>query len=90
VIVAPISRWRVLRIPATFQQPALTRSAASARLPGVARQPALLGLVAPVLPMGLGLTGAFPLTWFQLRLRRRMARSLRRGRRPDPGRREPG
>ena len=31
VIVAPISRWRVLPIPATFQQPQLARAAASAR-----------------------------------------------------------
>jgi signal peptidase I len=87
VIVAPISRWRALPIPATFQQPALTRSTASARPAGVARLPALSGLTVPAAPLGLGLAGAFPLTWLQLRLRRRMARPPRRGRRWDPGRR---
>src|SRR5215469_5392180 len=45
VIVAPVSRWGVLPIPATFQQPALTRSAASAARPGPAGLPVLSGLV---------------------------------------------
>jgi signal peptidase I len=69
VIVAPISRWRVLRIPATFEQPRLASAAGA------------LAMLA--LPLGFGLTGAFPLTWLQSRLRRRLARSHRRGR---PGR----
>ncbi len=86
VIIAPISRWRTLPIPATFQQPALTRSAASARPVGLARLPVLSGLVAPAVPLGLGLTGAFPLTWLQLRRRRRPARSPERGRPRAPGR----
>jgi signal peptidase I len=102
VIVAPISRWRVLRIPATFEQPRLATAAGAlaARPPGppgppgpalamlalpvgLATLPALSGPMAPALPLGFGLTGAFPLTWLQLRLRRRLARSHRRGR---PGR----
>jgi signal peptidase I len=103
VIVAPISRWRELPIPATFQQPQLARAAALAPTPaGRAAPPALTGLMAPAMPLGLGLTGAFPLTLLQLRLRRGRAGTprraqLRRGRlrghrpgRGRPVRRRPG
>src|SRR5262249_6297254 len=88
VIVAPISRWRVLSIPATFQQPRLARSAASAWSVGPAALPAAFGPMAPAVPLrlGRGLTGAVPLPWLQLRLRRRLSRSARRGRPPPrPG-----
>jgi signal peptidase I len=74
VIVAPVSRWSVLSIPATFQQPRLSHAA------GLATLRAWSGRVAPAAPLGLGLAGAFPLAWLQLRLRRRLARALRRGR----------
>jgi signal peptidase I len=74
VIVAPVSRWSVLPIPATFQQPRLSHAA------GLATLRAWSGRVAPAAPLGLGLAGAFPLTWLQLRLRRRLDRALRRGR----------
>jgi len=93
VIVAPVSRWRVLPIPATFQQPQLEQAAASApAAPARAGRAALTGLMAPAVPLGLGLTGAFPLTLFQLRLRRRLAGSRRRRRlgRGHPGRGQPG
>jgi signal peptidase I len=83
VIVAPVSRWRVLSIPTTFDQPRLAGARATAR-------PALPSSVATAVPVGAGLAGAVPLTWLQLRLRRRLARSLRRarfGRRPPAGRR---
>jgi len=73
VIVAPVSRWSVLPIPATFQQPRLSHAA------GLATLRAWSGRVAPAAPLGLGLASAFPLTWLQLRLRRRLARA-RRGR----------
>jgi len=48
--------------------------------------------VAAALPLGFGLVGAVPLTWLQLRLRRRLAGSVRRGRlaRGHPGRGRPG
>jgi signal peptidase I len=80
VIVAPVSRWRVLPIPATFQQPQLARGAALAPAragPAPAGPAALTGSMATAVPLGLGLTGAFPLTLLQLR-RRRLAGSLRR------------
>jgi signal peptidase I len=83
VIVAPVSRWRVLPIPATFQQPQLARAAALAPAPAGAApagRAAVTGSAAAAVPLGLGLTGAFPLTLLQLRLRRRLAGSLRRGR----------
>ena len=97
VIVAPVSRWRVLPIPATFEQPQLGRAAALAPAPaGRAAPPALAGLVATAVPLELGLTGAFPLTLLRLR-RRRLAGSLRRRRlgrgrppRGGPGRGRPG
>jgi signal peptidase I len=93
VIVAPVSRWAVLPIPATFQQPRLAQPAALASAParpapaGRAAPSALTGLTGAAVPLGLGLTGAFPLTLLQLRLRRRLAGTLRRGR---PGHKHPG
>jgi signal peptidase I len=73
VIVAPVSRWRVLPIPATFQQPRLAQAAALAPArpapAGRAAPSALAGLMGPALPLGLGVTGAFPLTLLQLRQR---------------------
>jgi signal peptidase I len=95
VIVAPINRWTLLPIPATFEQPQLTRATAltpAGPAPaGRAAPRALTGLMATAVPLGLGLTGAFPLTLLQLRLRRRLAGSLRRGRlrRHRPGRGRP-
>ena len=89
LIVAPVRRWRVLSIPATFQQSRLSRAAAAlaaSPVPGAAALPVtaavISGPLAPVAPLGLGLAGAFPLTWLQFRLRRRL-RPLRPGRRRD-------
>jgi signal peptidase I len=89
LIVAPIRRWGVLSIPATFQQQALSQSAAAlaaSPVPIAAALPAagavISGPLAPVAPLGLGLAGAFPLTWLQIRLRRRVRRVPRPGRRP--------
>ena len=65
VIVAPVSRWRVLPIPATFQQPQLAQAAALAPAPaGAARRAGRRDRSAlAAVPLGFGLTGAFPLTW---------------------------
>jgi signal peptidase I len=96
VIVAPISRWRILPIPATFQQPRLTAAAAAA----MAADPATVGLQAlrasgaPVLralalPGGAaaaGVIAALPLTLLQRRLRRRLRARSRGSHRPGrPG-----
>jgi len=98
VIVAPISRWRILPIPATFQQPALTSSGAAA-LPAPARLRApgasMLGALAlPGAPAAAGVVAALPLTLLQRRLRRRLRGRFRRpggpGRAPRGTGREPG
>jgi signal peptidase I len=81
VIVAPVSRWRVLPIPATFDQPRLSSAFAGAQgHGGTPALPTLTGPVAAAVPLGLGLVGAFPLTWLQMRLRRRLGGSPRRAR----------
>jgi signal peptidase I len=83
VIVAPISRWRVLPIPVTFQQPKLTSAAAMAAGPaldGVLRASGsvVLGALAlPGTPAAAGVVAALPLTLLQRRLRRRLRGRLR-------------
>jgi len=86
MIIIPASRWRVLPIPATFQQPRLAGSAAGPGDGGVgAADHVALGsrrLAAasptPAVPLGLGFAAALPLTWVQRRMRRRFAGFLRR------------
>jgi signal peptidase I len=87
IIIWPPSRWRILPIPATFSQPALhstAASAASASLPDLLS--ARLEPAGPALPLTFGFAAALPLTWLQRRIRIRVAR--RQGRRP--GSRRPG
>jgi signal peptidase I len=83
LIVWPVSRWRVLSIPATFDQPKLAAGrtpAAAARVaaaltgPGIPVRPG-----APLAPLALGFAGAVPLALLQRRLRRPAARSVIRG-----------
>ena len=96
VIVAPISRWRILPIPATFEQPRLTSAAAAA----MAADPATAGLQAlrasgasvlgalalPGAPAAAGVIAALPLTLLQRRLRRRLRARSRGGHAPGrPG-----
>jgi signal peptidase I len=75
VIVAPISRWRILPIPATFHQPRLAASAAAApglkvhRVPGASL---LAALALPGAPAAAGVAIALPLTLVQRRVRRRL------------------
>jgi signal peptidase I len=94
MIVWPISRWRILPIPATFEQPGidLPKSAAAGHGTAAGRAAAAAALnagatgrgiavapAAPYLPLEAGFVGAVPLTWLQRRLRRRVRR--RTGRR---------
>ena len=86
LIVAPFRRWRLLSIPSTFQQPGLSKSAAAlaaSPVPFAAALPVagavITGPMAPVAPLGLGLAGAFPLTWLQFRRRVRWPRPPGRG-----------
>jgi signal peptidase I len=84
LIIAPISRWRVLPIPSTFEQPklaaALSRGPAQAGGSVLAGAPGVAG--SPAAPLALGFAGAVPLTLLQRRIRRRV-RWSRAG--PGPG-----
>jgi signal peptidase I len=76
VIIWPISRWRILPIPATFERPGL--AAASSAPPAAQDTGALLSArlepARPALPLALGFAGAVPVTWLQRRVRLRIAR----------------
>jgi len=90
-IVWPPSRWRVLPIPATFQQPSLnsnsSQSAAARTHARVASAVALDSMTvpavpaAPLFPLAAGFAGAVPLTWGQRKLRVSVQRRLARRRR---------
>jgi signal peptidase I len=81
IIIWPPSRWRILPIPATFEQSALNKRAASSAAAAGADQLLAGGVrlqsTGPVLPLSLGFAGAVPLTWFQRRVRRRIRRRRR-------------
>src|SRR5690349_3366863 len=85
VIIWPPSRWRILPIPATFQQPQLSASAAAA--PAAADTagllPARLEPSGPAVPLALGFAVAVPVTWLQRRVRLRFARRTARRAPPD-------
>jgi signal peptidase I len=77
VIIWPLSRWRILPIPATFEQPTLNAAAAAA--PPAAQDTtdllsARLEPSSPALPLVLGFAAAVPVTWLQRRARLRLAR----------------
>jgi signal peptidase I len=80
VIIWPISRWRILPIPATFNTQALNSSHAAG--PSAAGSDLLTARAEPtgqVVPLALGFVGALPLTWLQRRVRMRVGRRPRRG-----------
>ncbi len=83
VIVWPPSQWRILPIPATFEQAGVTRAASSAA--AAVRAAAAVTTVplrpdAPYLPVAAGFAGAVPLTLLRRRI---LARHSRR--RPGNG-----
>jgi signal peptidase I len=89
VIIWPASHWRILPIPATFENPALNGShaAAAAAGPSAAGLNAATARAEPtgqVVPLTLGFAGALPLTWLQRRVRLRLARRRRRGPKGSP------
>jgi signal peptidase I len=94
-IVWPPGRWRVLPIPATFQQPALNSksSQSAAARASAARAAALDSMTvpavpaSPLFPLAAGFAGAVPLTWGQRKLRGSVQRRLARRRLPLSGRR---
>jgi len=93
LIVWPLSHWRVLPIPSTFDQPGVDKpkagAASSAQAQSVAQEQAAAEATlagtrvkpeAPYLPLAAGVVGAMPLTWLQRRARRGLIRRLRGGR----------
>jgi signal peptidase I len=78
VIIWPPSRWRILPIPDTFQQPKLSATAAAAGTPTAQEAAGLLSArlqpSSPALPLTLGFAVAVPVTWLQRRVRLRAAR----------------
>ena len=97
VIIWPLSRWRILPIPATFEQPKLnasgavppTRGTNGPSAAGDASATAVLSArlepANPALPLALGFAMALPVSWLQRRARIRAARiraSRRRAARP--------
>ena len=85
IIIWPLSHWRILPIPATFEQPALNGSHAAG--PSGAGRDLLTARAEPtgqVVPLALGFAGALPLTWLQRRARTRVARRRRRGPKDPP------
>ncbi len=84
-IVWPPSHWRVLQIPATFDQPGIdspakARAAAASTGSPSGGQPdgqqvsAMVRPATPYLPVTVGVAGAIPLTWVRRRVRRRLRR----------------
>ena len=77
VIIWPPSRWGVLNIPATFEQPQLNASNAAAGGSTAALVAAMdngtpIQSAGSALPLGLGFLGAVPLTLLQRTARRRL------------------
>src|SRR5580693_2330439 len=85
IIIWPPSRWRILPIPATFEQPALNGShAAGPPVPGSALLTARAEPTGQVVPLALGFVVALPLPWLQRRVRMRVVRRRRRGPKDPP------
>jgi signal peptidase I len=77
VIIWPPSRWGVLNIPATFEQPRLNASNAAAGGSTAVLESAIdngtpARQSASPVPLALGFAGAVPLTWLQRKARRRL------------------
>jgi signal peptidase I len=86
IIIWPPSHWRILPIPATFEQPALNGSHAAAAGSSGAGGDLLSAQAEPTgqtVPLALGFVAAIPLTWLERRVRLRVARRRRRRVRAD-------
>jgi signal peptidase I len=78
IIIWPPSRWRILPIPATFQQSALNGShAAASPAAGDDLLSARAEPTGQAEPLVLGFAAAVPFTWLQRRVRRRLRRRRR-------------
>jgi signal peptidase I len=90
VVIWPLSRWRILPIPDTFEQPKLNAAAAGgpAAADNAGLLPSRVEPSGPALPLALGFTAAVPVTWLQRRARLRLA--ARRKARRSARERSPG
>ena len=84
MIVWPPSRFRILPIPQTFDQPRLSQAAGSGAAGTATTAMAGTGLLparpsAPYLPLAAGIAGAIPLTLLERRLRLRISGRRRTG-----------
>jgi len=84
VIIWPPSQWRILPIPATFEQSKLNASSAASTSTSAAAA-SIDGLLAArlepsgsALPLSLGFAAAVPVSWLQRRARRRITTARRR------------
>jgi signal peptidase I len=92
VKIWPPSRWGILDIPSTFEQPKLNASTAAAGGSSDALAAAMdngtplgsAGAAGSALPLALGFAGAVPLTWLQRRARRRLSARRKRRREARP------
>jgi signal peptidase I len=89
VIIWPPSQWRILPIPATFEQSKLNASSAASTSAAAASTSAAStdGLLAArlqpsgsALPLSLGFAAAVPVSWLQRRTRRRITARRAAGR----------
>jgi signal peptidase I len=84
VIIWPPSQWRILPIPATFEQSKLNASSAASTSASAASTDGLLAArlepSGSALPLSLGFAAAVPVSWLQRRVRRRVT-ARRAGRR---------
>jgi signal peptidase I len=85
VVIWPPSHWKFLSIPSTFNQPGINAGGSAAARGQAAADAAANQVLGsrvapepPYVPLAAGVVGAVPLTWLQLRVRRRL-----RGRQRD-------
>jgi signal peptidase I len=87
IIIWPLSHWRILPIPDTFEQPKLNASGPAAGAQAARDAASLLSArlepSGPALPLTLGFAAAIPVTWLQRRVRLLAARRRAARRRPD-------
>ncbi len=88
VVIWPPSHWKILSIPSTFNQPGINGGSSAAARGQVSAEAAVSEVLGsrvapepPYVPLAAGVVGAVPLTWLQVRVRRRLRdRRLRRRR----------
>jgi len=84
VVIWPPSHWKFLSIPSTFSQPGINKGSSASAAEDAALNGVLGSRIAPeppYVPLAASVIAAVPLTWLQLRVRRRLRDRLRGRRR---------